>query len=69
MEHDLRYISIILGMINELLRNNYTEPDVTTIILKYMNELQKEGCKLRMTDGYIRLIDYHPPKNNIMSKL
>lgn len=56
--NDINLIAISLGLINELLETN--EDKYVSLARKYMNELQDKGCKLRLIDGYIRLIDYNP---------
>lgn len=58
MDGEIRYICISLGIINELLRT-----DISTnvhIAIKYIDELQKHGCKIRLIDGTVTLIDFQP---------
>ena len=45
---EFRFIAICLGMINELLRTNNN--DDVSMAIRYMNELQKHGCKLRLIE-------------------
>jgi hypothetical protein len=66
MKHDLQFIAISLGLINELLKSNNTLNN--KIAIKYMDEMQKYGCKLRIIDGNVEIIDY-TPKDILYSKL
>lgn len=55
---EIRFISISLGIINELLRTNTTNN--VHIAIKYIDELQRHGCKIRLIDGNVSLVDYQP---------
>lgn len=66
MNPNLQFIAISLGLINELLSTNNKEN--CQIAIKYMNEMQKYGCKLRIIDGKIQIIDYKP-SNIVYSNL
>ena len=55
---EIQLIAFNLGMINELLETK--ESRNIAIAQKYLNILQDNGCKLRLIDGYIRLVDYNP---------
>ena len=55
---EIQFIATNLGMINELLETQ--ESRNVAIAQKYLNILQDSGCKLRLIDGYIRLVDYNP---------
>lgn len=55
---EIQLIAFNLGMINELLETK--ESRNVAIAQKYLNILQDSGCKLRLIDGYIRLVDYNP---------
>lgn len=63
---EIQFIALNLGIINELLESKNSHN--IAIAQKYMNILQDNGCKLRLIDGYIRLIDYNP-KFLMLSKL
>ena len=64
--NEIQCIAITLGLVNELFETKVSKN--VSIAQKYMNILQDNGCKLRLIDGYIRLIDYNP-KFMVLSKL
>ena len=55
---NLHFISMILGMVNELFQTKNDES--IAIARKYLNMLQDNGCKIRLIDGSIVLVDYKP---------
>ena len=55
---ELQFIATTLSIINDLIETKDTNN--IHIAHKYMNMLQDDGCKLRIIDGYIRLVDYNP---------
>ena len=64
--NEIQFIAVNLGIINEILESKSSHN--IAIAQKYMNILQDNGCKLRLIDGHIRLIDYNP-KFLVLSKL
>ena len=64
MNHDYQFISILLGIINELINEDTLFSK--SMAYKYMNILHNIGCKLRKIDGEIYLVDYTP---KILSRL
>ena len=59
VERELEYIALTLGMINDILRN-CDDHKHKIIATRYMNKLQDYGCRLRLVEGNIVLIDYNP---------
>ena len=60
---DITLIAVSLGLINELLQTQKSHN--VSLANKYMDILQYEGCKLRLIDGVVSLIDYNPTYNMI----
>ena len=60
---DITLIAVSLGLINELLQTQKAHN--VSLANKYMDILQHEGCKLRLIDGVVSLIDYNPTYNMI----
>lgn len=68
--HNLMLIAINLGIINDLIQTKIETNH--RIAIKYMNELQKYGCKLRVIQGNVQLVEYTPvdlPITHMYSKL
>lgn len=57
---NLHFISMVLGMVNELFQTKNDEN--IAIARKYLNMLQDNGCKIRLIDGSIVLVDYQPKR-------
>ena len=59
VDREIEYIAITLGMINDILRS-CDDHEQKMIATRYMNKLQDYGCKLRLVEGNVVLIDYNP---------